>query len=256
MLHRDPLATGPLVVLGHGEDEVAELAEAGVGAVGRLLAAVEVDRPAAEGDRGGRPALGADDAGRPRRWRPGPAGPAPGRRPARRRPPARTPRPSRRACRRRRRRGRRGRSSRRIGVSVGRGPSSRPRAAVAGRSAVERGPLDADRRRPRGARAGRTSAGAGPSRPRRRARPPGPAPTDRGSIACHSAAMATAVELHGQRDRRRFEVPAVQPARPGRALRADPLERRPARTTTRRLGRGPGRGRRPGPRRRPARRPP
>ena len=65
-LHRDPLAAGPLVVLGDGEDEVAELAEAGVGPDRRLLAVVEVDRPAAERDGRRRPALGPDDARRAR----------------------------------------------------------------------------------------------------------------------------------------------------------------------------------------------
>ena len=67
VLHRDALVPEPFVLLGHGEDEVAELAKAGVGAVGRRLAAVEVDRPATERDGGGRPALRADDAGRPGR---------------------------------------------------------------------------------------------------------------------------------------------------------------------------------------------
>ena len=66
-LHRDPFATGPLVVLGDGQDQVAELAEARVGAVGGLLAVVEVDRPATEGDRRRGAALRPDHAGRPGR---------------------------------------------------------------------------------------------------------------------------------------------------------------------------------------------
>ncbi len=66
-LHRDALATGALIGLGDREDQVAELAESGVGAVRRGLAAVEVDRPTAQGDGRGRAALGADDARRARR---------------------------------------------------------------------------------------------------------------------------------------------------------------------------------------------
>ena len=63
LLHRDALAAGPLVVLGDREDQVAQLAEAGVGADRLGLAAVEVDRPAAERDGRRRPALGPDDPG-------------------------------------------------------------------------------------------------------------------------------------------------------------------------------------------------
>ncbi len=67
LLHADPLTTGPLVVLGHRQDQVAELAEAGIGAVRGRLAAIEVDRPATERHRRRCPALGPDDAGRTRR---------------------------------------------------------------------------------------------------------------------------------------------------------------------------------------------
>ena len=63
-LHRDAFAPGPFVVLGHREDQVAELAEARIRPVGRLLAAVERDGPAAERDRGRRAALRPDDARR------------------------------------------------------------------------------------------------------------------------------------------------------------------------------------------------
>ena len=66
-LHRHPFATGPLVVLGDGEDQVAELAEARVGAVGGSLAVVEGDRPATERDRRRGAALRPDHAGRPGR---------------------------------------------------------------------------------------------------------------------------------------------------------------------------------------------
>ena len=37
-LHLDPLAAGPLVIVGDGEDQVAELAKAGIRADRRLLA--------------------------------------------------------------------------------------------------------------------------------------------------------------------------------------------------------------------------
>ena len=63
-LHRDALAPGPFVVVGHREDQVAELAEARIRPIGRLLAAVERDGPAAERDRGRRAALRPDDARR------------------------------------------------------------------------------------------------------------------------------------------------------------------------------------------------
>ncbi len=64
-LHRDTLATGALVLVGHGEDEVAEPAKPGIGAVGGALALVERHGPAPERDRRRRAALGADDAGGP-----------------------------------------------------------------------------------------------------------------------------------------------------------------------------------------------
>ena len=55
---------GALIVLGHGEDEIAVLDEAGVRAIRAGLAAIEVDRPATEGHRRGGAALRAHDAGR------------------------------------------------------------------------------------------------------------------------------------------------------------------------------------------------
>ena len=67
VLHRDPLVSEALVLVGGGEDEVAEFPEPGIRAVGRGLAAIEVDRPAAERDRGGGTALRPDDAGGARR---------------------------------------------------------------------------------------------------------------------------------------------------------------------------------------------
>ena len=61
-LHRDAFAPGPFVVVGDREDQVAELAEAGIRPVGRLLAAIERDGPLAERDRRRRAALCPDDA--------------------------------------------------------------------------------------------------------------------------------------------------------------------------------------------------
>ena len=63
-LHRDAFAAGTLIVVGHREDQVAELAEARIRPVLRLLAAVELDGPTAERDRGRRAALRPDDARR------------------------------------------------------------------------------------------------------------------------------------------------------------------------------------------------
>ena len=256
VLHRDPRPTGPFVVLGHGQDQVAVLAKAGVGAVRGRLAAIEVDRPATEGDRRRRPALGPHDPGCPRRRTD--ARPAAihdddptdvvrrreHRRPAAERAGAdddevRTV-------------GHRGRIGRRRVVTAGR---REPRAGVA--AVTRRAPRPPRRPRPpRDGRAGRTSVGAGPSRPRGRDPAERTRAADRGSIACHSAAMATqssstaSAIVAGSRSQR------VQPAGPGRRLAAPPARARPARTTTRRRGRGRRRVRRPGPRRRPGRRPP
>src|SRR5438105_1840162 len=64
-LHRDALMSGALFILGCGEDQVTELAEARVRAEEVGLAPVKVDAPTAKGDRGRCPALRADHAGRP-----------------------------------------------------------------------------------------------------------------------------------------------------------------------------------------------
>ena len=64
-LHRDALASGALFILGCGEDQVTELAKARVGTQEIGLAAIEVDAPAAQGDRRRRPTLRPDHAGRP-----------------------------------------------------------------------------------------------------------------------------------------------------------------------------------------------
>ena len=61
-LHGDPLAAEALVVLGHREDQVAELAKPAVGPDLGGLATIEVDRPAAERDGRRRSALRPDDA--------------------------------------------------------------------------------------------------------------------------------------------------------------------------------------------------
>ena len=63
-LHLDARVPVADVALGDGEDQVAELAEPGVGPQPRLLRTVEVDREPAERDRGRRAALRAHDAGR------------------------------------------------------------------------------------------------------------------------------------------------------------------------------------------------
>src|SRR5439155_9163178 len=59
--HRDALPAEALVLLGHGQDQVAELAEAAVRTDLGGLATVEIDRPAAERDGRRRPSLGPDD---------------------------------------------------------------------------------------------------------------------------------------------------------------------------------------------------
>ena len=62
-LHRHTFATGPLVLLGHREDEVPELAKPEIRPVCACLATIEVDRPATEGDGRRRAALRPDDPG-------------------------------------------------------------------------------------------------------------------------------------------------------------------------------------------------
>src|SRR5438105_15315205 len=64
-LHRDALTSGALFILGCGEDQVTELAEARVRPEEVGLAPVKVDAPATKGDRGRCSALRPDHARRP-----------------------------------------------------------------------------------------------------------------------------------------------------------------------------------------------
>ena len=253
VLHRDALATESLVLLGRREDEVAELAEARVGAVGGRLTAVEVDRPATERHRRRRAALGPDDAGRARR-RAHPDEAAfehddptdPVRRGEDRRPAADRARPDDDQVR-----------SLRHRSTIGpRGGCGRPRRTSCARIGALSRRARPPRRRPRSRRAGRVgrrSSGAGPSRRRARGRRPGRAPPLSASMTRQSAAMAV------QRSSTAAAI-VVGSRSCGSASAARPGPRPATRSSAARLERrddgvvaGRTRGRRPGPRRRPDR---
>ncbi len=188
LLHRDALAPGPLVVLGHGQDQVAVAAEPGIRAVGGLLAVVEVDRPAPERDRGRRAALRPHDAGRPRR------GAHPGQ-----------------AALERRRRARARRPSRRPTPSHRPSPPRRPRDPPDPSPSLRASPCGQDRRRPtRRARAG-LDADRDDAEPRE--------PVERRAATDGVRRDLEAGRL-GQRDRRRVERPPVRRRPRGSRARA------------------------------------
>ena len=232
LLHRDALAAGPLVVLGDREDQVAQLAEAGVGADRLGLAAVEVDRPAAERDGRRRPALGPDDPGGAASSRPSRRGPARGRRPGRRRrasakydaqpPIVPAPTTTRSAW-----------SGVRHRPRIGRRPAASPGVAALIASAVAR--LVVSRRAPRPRRRSRRRPAAPGGRNVGRRRTVKAATSRPASATRAAEPRVDRVPLDGdpatldalrERDRLRGKVVGVQPARPGRRQPPDALERR------------------------------